>query len=68
MRKQQQPMPKVGEIWRDRDERSKGSGEFEVLEVGDWHAVVLRTATQRRTRIRLSRMTAGEYIRIGAGR
>lgn len=63
-----QPEPQVGEIWRDKDQRSKGSGEFTVVSVVGDYAVVRRHATKRHARLLVRRMMAGQYIRIGAGR
>lgn len=63
-----QPQPQVGEIWRDKDERSRGAGEFTVLAVGPTYATVKRHATNRTVRILVRRMTEGQYIRIGVER
>ena len=41
----------VGQMWKDNDERTVGSGEFVVEEIVGGKAIVRRTATGRRTKI-----------------
>ena len=62
-----------GQVWRDNDERSKGAGEFEVIELGvDWKdrevAKVYRPAIGRHTTIRVDRLLSGPYTYIGRAR
>lgn len=62
---------RVGDIWRDRDQRSKGTGEFVIKRVSPdgKYAEVHRTETNRHVRIRVRRLLDGKsYERIGAGR
>ena len=49
-----------GQIWRDNDQRTKGSGEFTVVSVVDGFARVYRAEGKRRTtRISVDRLLAG---------
>ena len=66
-----------GQVWRDNDERSKGAGEFTIVEitVDSWgnprSAIVRREATGRLSTIRLERLLKGGrrgYTYIGRGR
>lgn len=54
------PHPEVGQIWRDNDERTKGTGEFTVEEIlvtdNGPYALVRREATGRRSRISFKRL------------
>lgn len=38
------PTPQVGQIWADNDERSTGSGEFEIIDVLENTVRVKRTS------------------------
>ena len=60
-----------GQVWRDNDERSRGSGEFVVEYVSEREGVALvrREATGRPTKIRVDRLLAGKAYRyIGRAR
>jgi hypothetical protein len=50
------PTPEAGQVWRDNDTRSYGSGEFEIVSVDDVHVIVKRQ-TGRNTRIRKDRLS-----------
>ena len=64
-----------GQIWRDNDQRTKGSGEFvveEVFPVNDvpllkrgLYASVRRTDTGRRTRVKVDRLLSGTNTQRG---
>ena len=65
-----------GQMWRDNDQRTKGSGEFVVLEVIDRYdpstdkivpdeAVVRREATGRKRVIRVDRLLKGSNTQRG---
>lgn len=70
------PIPAVGQMWRDNDTRSKGSGEFTIeklfkTERGVPYARVRREATGKLSRIKVSRLaTLGSrgYTYIGMKR
>lgn len=58
----------AGQVWKDNDQRSVGSGEFIVDDVvlvtnedGETYPVafVTRTSTRRKSRIKVSRLIAG---------
>ena len=64
-----------GQIWRDNDQRTKGSGEFTVEDVGVTRggmyardtivAVVRRHRTGRRTKISVARLLNGTNTQRG---
>lgn len=58
----------VGQIWRDRDERSKGSGEFVIERVTADHALVYRRDSELRRYIKTRRLLGRDYIYVGMSR
>lgn len=64
-----------GQMWRDNDQRTRGAGEFIVEELGTARggmyardtpvAIVRRTNTGRRTRIRIDRLLNGTNTQRG---
>ena len=48
------PLPEIGQIWRDNDQRTKGSGEFTIVSMDDDRAEVRRDGG-RVSHIRLDR-------------
>ena len=64
-----------GQIWRDNDQRTKGSGEFVVEELGTVRggmyvrdtpvAIVRRHDTGRRTKVRIDRLLKGTNTQRG---
>ena len=54
-----------GQIWRDNDQRTKGSGEFTVIEATYTHALVRRHKTGRTRRISVERMLKGTNTQRG---
>jgi hypothetical protein len=68
----------VGQVWKDNDNRSKGTGEFVVVEVSATqnqvfgYAYVRREATGKVTRIRTERLLHDDgprgYSYIGRSR
>lgn len=54
-----------GQMWKDNDQRTRGSGEFTVIGTTDTHALVRRHKTDRTSRISVERMLKGTNTQRG---